>query len=117
MAIYAAVTVTGTLNIDSPTVTLAGKLTATTLTGTAMNITVNVGGSVADAVAIAAPGATITVSAGTFIDDVDVTKAGITIRGAGAGSTTISGAIGGALATNDQGQCQQRHHRRSAGDT
>ncbi len=100
VAINAAVTVSGSLVIDSSTVTLSGKLTATSLSGTAMNITVNPGGSIADAVAIAAPGATINVAAGTYNEDVDLSsKPGLQLIGAGAASTTISGVLNGANET------------------
>jgi parallel beta-helix repeat protein len=47
------------------------------------------------AVNAAGPGATVQVAAGVYNEDVDVTKAGLTLQGAGAGQSTIVGPIGG----------------------
>jgi len=51
------------------------------------------------AVGAANPGDLIQVCSGTYNEDADLNKAGITLSGAGAGSTTISGPIGGATST------------------
>ncbi|MBX3423492.1 MAG: VCBS domain-containing protein [Pirellulaceae bacterium] len=70
-----------------------------TVTGTASLVTVNNGGVIQNGVNAAAAGAQINVGNGTFVEDVNVNKVGLTISGAGSGSTTISGAIGGDGAT------------------
>jgi pectin methylesterase-like acyl-CoA thioesterase len=41
------------------------------------------------------PGDLIRVCPGTYVEDVNITKAGLRVIGSGAASTTISGAIGG----------------------
>ena len=45
------------------------------------------------------PGGTVNVAAGTYIEDVNVNKNGVSLLGAGASSTTISGAKGGSTST------------------
>lgn len=46
-----------------------------------------------------APGGTVIVNAGTYNEDVNVHKAGVSVLGAGAGSVSVIGPIGGAGAT------------------
>lgn len=55
--------------------------------------------TIQSAAAVALPGDTIQVCAGTYIEDVAIISPGVSLLGAGAGVTTISGAIGGDGAT------------------
>ncbi|AMV30541.1 Cadherin domain protein [Pirellula sp. SH-Sr6A] len=96
--------------------TLAGwKVTGTTTSGTDQLIDVETvvdstgktyrlvgrGGfdSIQSAIDAANAGDIILIAPGTFVEDVNVTKAGVTVKGAGSDATTVSGAIGGAVAT------------------
>lgn len=87
-----ALTQNVTLNVNE--VVLNAAITGV-VTGTANFVTVNVGGKIQNGVDVAAASANINVGAGTFIEDVNANKSGITLSGASAALTTISGSIGG----------------------
>lgn len=55
--------------------------------------------TVTDAIAATDVGGTVNLLAGTFVEDVTLNKAGLSLVGAGANLTTLSGAIGGPGAT------------------
>ena len=52
-----------------------------------------------------APGGTVNVAAGTYVEDVSVTKT-VSILGAGAGSSIVSGPIGGGSAIDKPASCE-----------
>ncbi len=88
----------------SPNVTTAGIETANlnqdilgSVAGDAATINVASPGSIQDAIDLADAGATINVSAGTYVEDLSIDKADLELAGAGSGSTTIQG-----IATNSQ---------------
>lgn len=55
--------------------------------------------TITDAIAATDVGGTVNLLAGTFVEDVTLNKTGLSLIGAGANLTTLSGAIGGAGAT------------------
>ena len=75
VSVNAALAVSGTLAVNSPTVNLNANLAATTLTGTAATVTVQSNAAqIQDGVNVAASGATVNVAAGTYNELVTVTK-------------------------------------------
>lgn len=92
--------VASSIALNVPTVTLNANLTAASISGAADAVTVQSNAAqIADAIAIANAGATISMGAGTYDEEVLLNKAGLKLIGAGADSTTIRGVIGGNTAT------------------
>ena len=82
----------------SPDVTTTGIETANlnqdilgSITGDAGTINVASPGTIQDAIDLAAAGAAINVSAGTYVEDLSIDKANLELAGAGSGTTTIQG--------------------------
>ncbi|MEX2360504.1 MAG: autotransporter-associated beta strand repeat-containing protein, partial [Gammaproteobacteria bacterium] len=76
-----------TVDLSAPIILAGGG----TLSGTAATVTVNTGGLIQNGIDVSAVGAMVSVGAGTFLEDLTITTAGLTLAGAGIGSSIIEG--------------------------
>ncbi|MFW5665372.1 MAG: CHAT domain-containing protein [Coleofasciculus sp.] len=81
------------LELDAPTINLNAPITlGGQLIGTANTVNVGASGRVQNGVDVAVNGATVNLAAGTLIDPTTITiNKSLTLMGAGAGNTTVSG--------------------------
>lgn len=95
--ITAGAAFTGQLILEAPIVNLKSFITSSdgitplpTLTGSGANtVNLSLGGSIQNAIDVAAPGGTVNIGAGTFIQEAEVISKDLTIIGAGQNATII----------------------------